>query len=366
MTEEQLPIRQTIKSITPYQPGKPIEEVERELGISNIIKLASNENPLGPSPLAIEAMKEAVEQTRLYPDNDCFYLRRELAEFLGFSPEEVIVGRGSDEVIHMLGLAFLNPGDEVIMAKPQFTLYDFTAYVMDCRPVLVPMRNFVTDLPAMKAKVNTHTKLVFIANPNNPTGSMVTAAEVDEFLSGLPAHVMVVLDEAYCEYVDREDYPRSFDYIREGRNVISLRTFSKIYSLAGLRIGYGIARKEIIAWLNQVREPFNVSNVSQAAARASLRDPDQVKRARQVNDEGKQYLCAQFEQMRLSYVPTQTNFVLVDVGRESQPVFTELLKRGVIVRPGGIFELPTHLRVTIGLPEENRRFILALREILGS
>lgn len=364
MTQDRLPIRATIKRIQPYQPGKPIEEVEREFGVSDIIKLASNENPLGPSPLAIEAMREAVEQVRLYPDNDCYYLRQELAEFVGFGPDEVIVGRGSDEVIHMIGLAVLDPGEQVIMASPQFTLYDFTAYAMDCEAVLVPMRDFVTDLPTMRERVTDRTKLVFIANPNNPTGTMLTRSEMDAFLDGLPDRVVVVLDEAYYEYVDRDDYPRSFDYIRQGRNVIVLRTFSKIYALAGLRIGYGIARRDVIAWLNQVREPFNVSSVAQAAARASLRDPEQVARSQRVNQEGKQYLCGEFDRLGLTYVPTQTNFVLVDIGVPCRPAFVELLKRGVIVRTGDIFGLPTHVRVTIGRPEENQRFIAALEEVL--
>lgn len=365
MDENRIPIRETIRRIQPYQPGKPIEEVEREYGVSNIIKLASNENPLGPSPLAIEAMREAVEQVRLYPDNDCYYLRQELADFLGFAPDEVIIGRGSDEVIHMIGLALLNPGEEVIMATPQFTLYDFTAYAMDCEPVLVPMRDFVTDLPAMRERVTDRTKLVFIANPNNPMGTMLTQAEMDTFLDGLPDRVVVVLDEAYYEYVDRDGYPRSLQYVRQGLNVIVLRTFSKIYALAGLRIGYGIARREMVTWLNQVREPFNVSNVAQAAARASLRDPEQVARSQRANQEGKQYLSAEFDRLGLRYVPTQTNFILVDIGVPCRPAFVELLKRGVIVRTADIFGLPTYVRVTIGLPEENRRFISALEEVLG-
>lgn len=358
-------IRQNIMKLKPYSPGKPIEEVKREYGITDIVKLASNENPLGPSPQAVEAMKQAVEEVRLYPDNDCFHLRRELAEHVGFSPEEIIVGRGSDEVIHMIGLAFIEPGDQVIVPDPCFTLYDSTTLLMDGEPVRVLLKDYRYDLPAMAEQVTDKTKVVFIANPNNPTGTYVTQEETDALLQGLPDRVIVVFDEAYFEYVDCSDFPKTLEYVRAGRKVIVLRTFSKIYALAGLRIGYGIASEESISYLNQVREPFNISSIAQAAARASLKDPEQVKRSRDCNAQGKKYLYAEFERLGLPYIPTHANFVSIDLLTDCRSVFTELLKRGVIVRTGDIFGMPTHIRVTIGKPEENQRFITCLEEVLA-
>ena len=358
-------IRPTIMRIKPYRPGKPIEEVERELGVTDIVKLASNENPLGPSPLAIEAMEKAIRETRLYPDNDCFYLTRDLAEHLGVPPEQVVVGRGSDEILHNIGLAFIRPGDEVIVPDHVFTVYECTGELMDGALVTVPLKNYTYDLEAMAARCSERTKVVFIANPNNPTGTSVGGAAVERFLAALPGHTIAVFDEAYYEYVDDPDFPRSLGYLGGDKHVIVLRTFSKIYALAGLRVGYGITTPEIAALLQRVREPFNVTNVAQAAARASLRDPGQVERSRQVNAEGKAYLYREFERLGLPYAPSQTNFVLVDVKRDCVGVFRGLLKRGVIVRSGDVFDYPTHLRVTIGTPQENERFIAALEQCLA-
>ncbi|QGP92400.1 Histidinol-phosphate aminotransferase [Neomoorella glycerini] len=358
--------REAILAIKPYVPGKPIEEVQRELGVKDVIKLASNENPLGPSPDAVQALREASERVYLYPDGNCYYLKNALAEKLGVSPENIIVGNGTDEILKMLAEAYVNPGDEIVVADPTFSEYEFAAQVMAGRAIKVPCRSFRHDLKAMAASLTPRTRLVFVCNPNNPTGTIVGQVTLDSFLKEVPPSVLVVLDEAYADYVTAEHYPDSLAYIRRGRaNVIVLRTFSKIYGLAGLRVGYGVAVPEIIRNLNRVREPFNVNLLAQAAAIAALKDEAHLKKSREVNTEGKQYLYEQFTALGLQYVPTEANFIFVDIQRDSRAVFQELLKRGVIVRTGDIFGYDTYLRVTIGTRRQNERFIQDLREVLG-
>ena len=358
-------IRETIERLTPYKPGTPIDQVKRELGLNEVIKLASNENPLGPSPLAVAAMQQALQEVRLYPDNDCVELMNALEAHLEVPQECIIVGRGSDEVIHLMGLAFVNPGEEVMMADPPFALHESTAIVMDAVPVKVPLKDYVHDLAAMRKAITPRTKLVFIANPHNPTGTIVARRELELFMEGLPEGILVAFDEAYREYVDSPEFPDSLEYVRQGRNVVVLRTFSKIYALAGLRVGYGIAPPHIMRHLRQVRQPFNVSNVAQAAATASLADRNQVERSRRVNEEGKRYLEREFRRLGLRFAPSQANFVFVDLRRDSVAVYRRLLQEGVIVRTGDIFDLPTHIRVTIGSREENEKFISALEKVLG-
>jgi len=357
-------VKENIRKLKPYSPGKPIEEVEREFGITDIVKLASNENPLGPSPRAVEAMKKALDNVALYPDGSCYQLKKALAPHWGVSEEQLIIGNGSDELIHYIGITFLCPGDEVIQADPSFVRYEAAAVLNNCECIMVPLRNFTHDLDAMADRITERTRLIFVANPNNPTGTVVTQRDVERFMSRLPRRVIAVFDEAYYEYVETPDFPNMLDYVRAGANVIVLRTFSKIYGLAGLRIGYGIARPEIIQCLNQVREPFNVNSVAQVGAVASLNDPEQVRRSKNLNSQAKRYFYGEFEAMGLSYTPSEANFVWVDIGRDSRAVFTELLKKGVIVRTGDIFGYPTHIRVTTGTQAENERFIKALREIL--
>jgi len=357
-------IRECILRLRPYVPGKPIEEVERELGITDIVKMASNENPLGPSPSALAEMTRALNKVALYPDGSCYSLRKAVAKHWGVGEDQLIFGCGSDEIIHYIGLAFLTEGDETIQAHPTFVQYEACATLCDCKVHKVPLKNYTHDLEAMAERINARTKLIFIANPNNPTGTMNTRAEVEKLLSRVPERCLVVLDEAYYEYVERPDYPDALKLIAEGANVIALRTFSKIYGLAGLRIGYGIARPDIIKYLEQVRAPFNVNSIAQAGAIASLADPQQVARSRKVNSEGKRYLYREFDRLGLKYAPTEANFIFVDVGRDSVYVFKELLKRGVIVRTGDIFDMPTHIRVTIGTAEQNARFVKALEEVL--
>jgi histidinol-phosphate aminotransferase len=345
--------RECIKSIRPYSPGRTAP-----------LKLASNENPLGPSPRALEAMEKAIRETRLYPDLPSTELTAALAVHHGLEPANIVVGAGSDEIIYMLGMAYVNPGDEIIISSPPFATYCLIAPIMDAKLVMAPAKDFRHDLDAMAAAFTDRTKLIFISNPYNPTGTIVTRSEVDRLLDFVADRAIVVLDEAYCEYVESPDYPDSLAYIRGGRNVVAMRTFSKIHALAGLRIGYGIAPAGLAAWLIRVREPFNVSNVAQAAALAAISDPEQVERSAALNRQGKAYLYHEFEALALRYVPTEANFIFVDLGIDSQVAFKALRERGIAVRTGDIFGLPTFVRVTIGTPEQNEQFIAALREIL--
>ncbi len=358
--------REAILAIKPYVPGKPIEEVQRELGVKDVIKLASNENPLGPSPEAVQAMREAGDRVYLYPDGNCYYLKNALAGKLGVAPENLIVGNGTDEILKMLAATYINPGDEIVIADPTFSEYEFDTQVMAGRAIKVPCRSFRHDLKAMAAAITPRTRLVFICNPNNPTGTIIGQVVLDTFLHEVPPSVLVVLDEAYADYVTAEHYPNSLAYVRGGRaNIIVLRTFSKIYGLAGLRVGYGAAVPEIIRDLNRVREPFNVNLLAQAAAMAALNDTAHIKKSREVNEEGKAYLYEQFTALGLEYVPTETNFIFVNLQRDSRAIFQQLLAKGVIVRTGDIFGYDTFVRVTVGTPRQNERFIQALREVLA-
>jgi histidinol-phosphate aminotransferase len=359
-----VPVAENILRLKPYVPGKPIEEAQRELGLTDFCKLASNENPLGPSPRAVEAIRVAAAKVELYPDAACYQLVRELARHWSVEPDNLIIGNGSDEIIQFMGLAFVQPGDEVLTSHPSFVRYEAAAVLNAGILVAPPLRDLRYDLEAMADRLSARTRVVFIANPNNPTGTMVSRAELERFLDRVPGHVVVAMDEAYFEYADAPDYPDGLDYVQQGRNVIVLRTFSKIYGLAGLRVGYGIARPELVGYLHQVREPFNVNSLAQAAACASLRDPNQVERSRKVNREGKAALTAAFDSIGLPYAPTEANFILVDVKRDCRAVYEGLLRRGVIVRTGDIFGLPTHLRVTIGTSEQNERFLRELCAIL--
>ncbi len=363
------PHRAAIDSITPYSPGKPIEEVARELGLdpATIVKMASNENPLGPSPQAVEAMAAHLGDVRLYPDSDGYELRQALSAHLHVPAEQFIIGRGSDEVMHFLAVAFLEAGDEVVMGDPPFSMYEISTKLMGATPVKVKLRaDYAHDLRAMAAAMTDKTKIVYVANPHNPTGAMNDVMDIEAFLDAVPPHVIVVLDEAYCEYVSRDDYPDSLRYVRDGRNVIVMRTFSKIYALAGLRVGYGItARPEILQAMRQVAEPFNVCNLGQWAAIASLADITQVPRSMAANEAGKAYLYTELFRMGLPYVPTEANFLLLDTKKPCREVFQRLLKLGVIVRTGDVFGYPTMIRVTIGTADENARFIASLEAVLA-
>lgn len=356
--------RGVLEKIRPYSPGKPIEEVKRELGIDDVIKLASNENPLGPSPKALEALLKCVPTVNIYPDGSGFLLKEALASFFGVSMGNVVLGCGADEIVRMLGEAFLNPGDEVVSAAGTFSQYEFASVLMDAHYVPVPLKDFTFDLEAIGRAISPRTKLVFICNPNNPTGTRVLPAKLDEFILSVPEGCLVVVDEAYIEYSDSPAEASALKHVLAGRNVMVLRTFSKIYGLAGLRVGYGIAREDITAAVERVRPPFNVNLLAQEAARAALSDDAHVARSIEVNRRGKAYLYSNFERLGLDYLPTQANFIFVNLRRDSRAVFGELLRRGVIVRTGDIFGFPEFIRVTIGTEEQNIRFIRALEEVL--
>ena len=356
--------RPNILAIRPYVPGKPIEEVERELGLKDVIKLASNENPVGPSPRAVAAMQAAAEKVNFYPDSNCFYLKEDLAQFLGFEPANLIVGNGSDELLKLIAEAFLKEGEEVIYGVPSFVEYEFVTRVMGGQIIEVPLQNLTYDLPAIAEKITSRTKLIFICNPNNPTGTIVGQKEIQAFMDQVPEDVLVVFDEAYYEYVTDAAFPDSLDYVRQGKRVIVLRTFSKIYGLAGLRIGYGIATPDIIDCLMRVREPFNVNSIAQAGAQAALEDQAWIKKVRDLNTQGRDYWYGELTAMGLEYAPTQGNFIFINLGISGAEVSQRLMKLGVIVRPGHVFGYPDYVRVTIGTPEQNERFIAALRMVL--
>jgi histidinol-phosphate aminotransferase len=326
------------------------------------IKLASNENPLGASPLGVSAALKALAQAELYPDGGCFVLRKKLAAHLRVNPEQVVIGNGSNEILELLGHVFLRPGDEVVMGTPAFIVYKLVTLLFGARAIEVPLVNHRHDLGALAAAVTPRTKLVFLPSPNNPTGTANTPEEIAAFVRALPEHVVFVFDEAYAEYLDNPPDIRPF--IAEGRKVIGLRTFSKIYGLASLRVGYGYASAELAGLLNRVRQPFNVNAIGQAAAVAALDDTEFVSRARAVNTAGRVQLEAGFNELGLAWVPTEANFLLVEVG-DGARVFAELQKRGVIVRPMKAYGMPTWLRVTIGTDPQNRRLLTGLGQILG-
>ncbi|GAB6138429.1 histidinol-phosphate transaminase [Halanaerobaculum tunisiense] len=358
-------VRQAIMNIKPYVPGKPIEEVKRELGLEEVIKLASNENPLGASPQAIDQMQQALEEVHIYPDSNLHSLRQKLSSQLGVAGENLIFGNGSDELLTYLGQSFIKPDDEIVMAETTFGEYEFTTNLMGAEVVTVPLTDYTHDLEAMLAAITEKTKIVFICNPNNPTGTIVPHQEVVDFLEQVPEDVLVVFDEAYQEYVTSEQYPTTINYLADYDNLLILRTFSKIYGLSGLRIGYGIASQEVISYLERVRQPFNVNAIAQIGASEALEDQRHVARSRAYNQQGKEYLYHQFEELGLDYVPTETNFILVDVAKDNDRVFEELLQRGVIVRSLSSYGYQTKIRVTIGLPEENKALIEALKEVLS-
>jgi histidinol-phosphate aminotransferase len=356
--------RAAIRGLKTYQPGTPIEEVKRTLKLSSVIKLASNENALGPSPKAVAALRSAAGDLHRYPDSTCRLLRERLAKRLKVAPESLIFGNGSDELIVLALRAFVDPGDEVVVAAPTFLIYELQARACGASVTVVPLKDLRYDLAAMKAAVSPHTKLVFIANPDNPTGTYVTKRELDAFLRGLPAEPIVFMDEAYYEFVDAKDYPQTLSQVPQ-RAMIVTRTFSKAYGLAGLRIGYGIAQPSLIAAMEAVREPFNVNSLAQAAAAAALDDTAFLAKSRRLVQEGRAYLMKELEALKLRYVPSAANFFLVQLGPRAPEVGKALLRRGVIVREMSGWKLDGYLRVTVGTMPENRRFIQAFRETLA-
>ena len=352
-----------VRGLQPYIPGKPIEELEREYGVTNVIKLASNENPLGPSPKALVAAQAALAEIARYPDGGGFALKRALARKHGVLPEQITLGNGSNDILEFSARAFVTAQDEVMFSQHAFAVYPIVTQAVGARAVEVPARDWGHDLAAMHAAITPRTRLIFIANPNNPTGTWLGSAALEKFLNRLPDSVVVVVDEAYFEYVEDSAYPNTVAWLDRYPNLICARTFSKIYGLAGLRVGYGISSPAIADILNRVRQPFNVNSIAQAAAQAALEDDAHLHKARRVNTDGMQQLVKGFKQLNLKYIPSAGNFVCVEVG-EAGRVYEQLLRAGVIVRPVANYGMPRHLRVTVGLATENQRFLDALKNIL--
>ena len=349
-----------IKSIKPYVPGKPVEELERELGISDPVKLASNENP-NPSPLAIKALRKGISDMNRYPDGDCYYLRDALAARLDVGNDELIFGNGSNEIIELAVRTFMGPGDEAVMAHPSFVVYSMIVQAVKGKNIIVPLKNAKHDLDAMASAITDRTRIIFIANPNNPTGTINMAAEMDVFMKRVPDDVLVVVDEAYYEYVSSPEYADSMKYFGQDRDILILRTFSKIYGLSGLRIGYGISKYGIVTEMNKVRQPFNVNAPAQRAALAALDDEKHLERSKGMNEKGKKLIYKGLKSLGISFVPTEANFVFMTFENDiAADLYSKLLKQGVIIRPMG----PRAIRVTIGLARENKRFIEALKGIV--
>ncbi|HET9063945.1 MAG TPA: histidinol-phosphate transaminase [Candidatus Binatia bacterium] len=353
-----------LSGIEPYKPGRPIEEVERELGLSDTIKLASNENPLGASPAAIAAVRKAVERIHFYPEGGAPELAAKLAAKLGVDPASLVFGNGSNELIELSARAFARAGDEIVFSADGFAIYALVAQALEARAVPVPPRDHHHDLPAIASAIGPRTRVVFLANPNNPTGTIFRRREWEDFVRRVPDDVLLVVDQAYCEYVDAPDYPVLLDELARRPGLVLLRTFSKIYGLAGLRIGYAVGDREIIDAISRLRQPFNVNSLAQAAALAALDDDRHVERSRRVALEGRVELAQAFARMGVAYVPSQANFVLVEVG-DGAAVTDAMLRRGVIVRPMSGYGMPSKIRITFGTAEQNRRCLDVLADVLA-
>ncbi|MDX5336119.1 MAG: histidinol-phosphate transaminase [Marinobacter sp.] len=357
-----------VQALSPYQPGKPIEELARELGLNpaEIIKLASNENPLGPSEKALAAARKALEELCLYPDGNGFELKQALAKRFGVEMDQITLGNGSNDVLEVIARCFADADSEVVFSQYAFAVYPLVTQAIGAKGVPVPAKEWGHDLDAMAAAVTERTKLVFVANPNNPTGTVHTARAIEAFLDKIPERVLVVLDEAYCEYLTGDEYPDGIKLLERYPNLIVCRTFSKAWGLAALRVGYAISSPAIADILNRVRQPFNVDSIALAAATAVLQDEAYLNRSREVNEAGLRQLSEAFELMGLPYIPSAGNFIAVEVGDQAQGIYQALLSHGVIVRPIAGYGMPHHLRVSVGLPEENERFLDALSQSLAA
>lgn len=356
--------RPFISDIKPYKPGKPIEEVARELGLTgDIIKLASNENPLGPSPLAVKAVKEKIKSPNLYPDDNCFYLKKKLCAKFNQPVDNLIIGNGSVELIEMLFKAYINPGDEVVMSEPSFIMYKIASQIYGGKRIAIPLVQYCHDVPALTRAVTSKTKIVILDNPINPTGTIIKRDAFDGFIKTVPGNVIVVLDEAYRQYIDDEVYPNGIAYLNDHPNLIVFHTFSKIYGLAGMRIGYGFSSPEIIGNMGKVRLPFNVNIFAQIAATAALDDADFILKSFKKNMSGKKFLYREFRKLGLKFVKSWGNFILVDFGRDAREVFEACQKKGMILRTINEYNLPTCLRITVGTSDQNQRLVEILKEI---
>ncbi len=357
-------IRESILRIQQYEPGMPVEVLKEELSLKGeFSQLASNENPLGPSPLAVEAVNRSLKDGNLYPDNRCLQLKEKLAQHLRIPAENLGVGNGTTELIFFLGVAFLNPGETFIMSESSFIMAKIVAQIMDCNLIEVPLKDYRHDLDAILKMVSKETKLVYLDNPMNPIGTLVTQKEVSRFMGEIPEDIIVVFDEAYFEYANKENFPDTLRFIQERRNVIVLRTFSKMYGLAGFRVGYCAAQEDFIDALNRAKPPFSVNRFAQIAAVEALRDEAHVQKTQEITESGKRFFYESFEKMSVFYIPSETNFVTIDVKTDAQKVADELKKRNVVVRPLTTYGKPTFLRVTVGTPEQNKKFIEVIRQI---
>jgi histidinol-phosphate aminotransferase len=354
----------SVAALKPYEPGKPIEEVQRELGISHAVKLASNENPLGPSPMAVAALRAAIGDLNHYPDGGSVMLTRKIAAHHGVTPAHIFLGCGSVEILNLLAYLFIRPGLNGVTSEHAFAIYELVDAASGGMTKLTPMRDYTFDLDAIGGVIDDQTRMIWLANPNNPTGTIYKREAWERLLARVPGHVVIVADEAYFEFVRDPDYPNAMDYLGSQPRLIVLRTFSKIFGLAGLRVGYGVAHPEMINLLNNVRQPFNVNLLAQAAVVAAIDDDEHVRRTLDVNARGIEYLEREFRRLKIAFVPTQGNFFLVDVG-DGVKVYNALLRCGVIVRPMHGYKFPAHVRITVGLPEENRKLIEALAAVLG-
>ncbi len=359
--------RPGVQKLSPYVPGKPVEELAREFGLrpQDIVKLASNENPLGPSPAVREAIAAALAELTRYPDGNGFALKQALAAKLGVDTAGITLGNGSNDILELVTRAFVGPEHEVVFSDHAFAVYPIVTQAVGAKAVSVPAKDWGHDLDAMAAAITAATRVVFIANPNNPTGTWIERAALESFLDRVPENVIVVLDEAYTEYVETDDVPNGVDYLARYPNLLVSRTFSKAYGLAALRVGYGLSNPAVADALNRVRQPFNVNSLALAAALAALQDEAYLIESRRINRQGMQQLEDGCAALGLSWIPSRGNFLAIDLGREAAPVFQALLRAGVIVRPVANYGMPNHLRVTIGLPAENQRFLDVLKQVLS-
>jgi histidinol-phosphate aminotransferase len=364
MQRLELAVPDYLTELVPYPPGKPLEELEREYGVKNPIKLASNENPLGPSPKAQAAIQRAISNLHRYPDGSGYYLKARLSALLNLSADRIVLGNGSNELIELLVRVFVRPGDETISSDPSFLVYRKMVQSVGGINMIVPLRDFGHDLPGIARAVTERTRLIFLDNPNNPTGSVFATSEFERFLANLPDWLLVVLDEAYMEFARDPDTPRGRAYLDLDPRVVTLRTFSKAYGLAGIRIGYGMMDSEIAAHLNRIRQPFNVNALAQVGALAALDDLEHLERTLDVTSKGMTYLTEGLLAIGCHILPSQTNFLFVEVGRDAKEVYEAMLRQGVIIRAITAYGFPQHIRITIGLPEENERCLKALGRVL--
>lgn len=356
--------REAINNIKPYSPGKAIDEVKKELGLDKVYKMASNENPLGPSPLALEAIRNNMEDIHIYPDGSSLFLKEALAKKNDIGVDQIIVGNGSDEIIKLLGESFLEDGDTIIMGDPSFSEYDYIGNLMGAKVKKVPLVDFAFDLELVLENLDESVKIIALCNPNNPTGTVIKKAALMDFIDRVPQNIIVVLDEAYKEYAG-QDFYSGLNFIKEGKNnVLVLNTFSKIYGLAALRVGYGMGSESLISWILRAKEPFNVNVLAQVGARAALNDIEHVNRSLELNETGKEYLYKEFANRGYISSPSGANFIWVDIKQDSKKIFDALLKKGIVIRPGYVFGANRHIRVTIDKPEVNSYFIEMLDDVI--